>query len=379
MLMSFFRRGRNRQQGFTLIELLVVIAIIAVLIALLLPAVQQAREAARRTQCKNNLKQLGLAFHNYESSYKQFPGPLYLVLASGPLSGIGQGIYGQTTGEDGNVHLWTEMLLPFLDQGNIYNTINFSVPMGFGSATGGPVAIANDSPGTPYSASQNFQAIMSSSIPAFICPTTPRGSNVNAPYLNDWWHGSVSSVPFYNGGGACDYAALASWSDMQNATVPRNSGNTMMDGDSKGINSGGIKISQVPDGLSNTLLLAEVANKANEWAMGIKRGPNSSSGNDPSGKPALGGDSWNDWQMGIVGMRPITPGSYSTQNGSPTGRQKGQCAVNCDNKWNIYSFHQGGAHIILGDGSVRMISQNINLATLSSMLCINDGNPLGEF
>src|SRR5260221_7985467 len=129
------------------------------------------------------MKQLGLAMHNYEGTYKQFPGALYLVLANGPLSGIGQGLYNRPPGtqEDGNIHLWTEMLLSFLDQGNLYNAINFSVPMGFGSATGGSVAVMNDSPGTAYPASQNFSVISSAIVPPFICPSTPRNGNVNGP------------------------------------------------------------------------------------------------------------------------------------------------------------------------------------------------------
>ncbi|MDB5338411.1 MAG: hypothetical protein JWN70_4030, partial [Planctomycetaceae bacterium] len=98
---------RTDRSGFTLIELLVVIAIIAVLIALLLPAVQQAREAARRSQCKNNLKQLGLALHNYHDTYGVFP-------------------YAQTPCCSGG-HTWVEMLLPFMDQAPMYNQINFNL------------------------------------------------------------------------------------------------------------------------------------------------------------------------------------------------------------------------------------------------------------
>src|SRR5579872_536707 len=99
-------RSRNRRRGFTLIELLVVIAIIAVLVSLLLPAVQQAREAARRSQCKNNLKQFGLAMHNYLSSYSVFP------------------LCGSSTVNSMSVHTF---LLPSLDQGPLYNQINFNV------------------------------------------------------------------------------------------------------------------------------------------------------------------------------------------------------------------------------------------------------------
>ena len=118
-----YRRAVHRNRGFTLIELLVVIAIIAVLIALLLPAVQQAREAARRSQCKNNLKQVGLALHNYHDSQRVFP--------PGQFDGLGCYISGggcivPATGGGGvNDICWMQMILPYIDQANLYNKLNF--------------------------------------------------------------------------------------------------------------------------------------------------------------------------------------------------------------------------------------------------------------
>ena len=106
-------RLNRRPRGFTLIELLVVIAIIAVLIALLLPAVQQAREAARRTQCKNNAKQLGLALHNYHDTFLMFP------------MSYGQGNYG----EGGKFISWLTASLPYIDQAPLYNSLDFSQPI----------------------------------------------------------------------------------------------------------------------------------------------------------------------------------------------------------------------------------------------------------
>jgi prepilin-type processing-associated H-X9-DG protein len=322
------------------------------------------------------LKQFALAIMNYESAYSRFPGPLYLVVGPGPAGGIGQGYYNQPR-EDVNIHTLFEMVLPFIDQQPLYDTINFSVPMGFGSATGGPISMYNDSPGTPYPGAQNFAVISNSVIPSFICPTAPHASNNNAPYLNDWWASSVSGVPFYNAGGALDYVCLAEWSDMKGSGgfmgggswfgTTGNSGRTIMDADSNnGSSSGGIRIGQVKDGLSNTLLMGESANHAVEWVMGKPLGPASYAG-------GLRGDSWNDWQLSIVGLRPLTPGS------TVASRSRGPCAVNCNNQFNLYSFHPGGAHIALGDGSVRFISQNINLNTLSNLICRDDGVPLGDF
>lgn len=113
--------GSSRRRGFTLIELLVVIAIIAVLIALLLPAVQQAREAARRTQCKNNLKQIGLALHNYHDAHNQFPPSM--IFQTGQLTARGN------RAQRANGWAWTSFILPFVDQAPLYQQLDFNTSL----------------------------------------------------------------------------------------------------------------------------------------------------------------------------------------------------------------------------------------------------------
>ena len=141
------------RSGFTLIELLVVIAIIAVLVALLLPAVQQAREAARRSQCKNNLKQIGLAIHNYESSLSVYP------FGKGGSYGFpGTPVYAR----------WSQhaMLLPYMDQGPLYNAINFNNP----PDTPGMAGVINFMP--PYTSPGGINTMQSQTvIPLFLCPS----------------------------------------------------------------------------------------------------------------------------------------------------------------------------------------------------------------
>ena len=367
--LGFGKRSRSAHRAFTLIELLVVIAIIAVLIALLLPAVQQAREAARRTQCKNNLKQLGLAAFNYESTFSQFPAAIYLTSVSGSQwNNLGEGSYNNAVGtarDDGNIHVWTEMLLPYMDQAPLYNSINFSIPMAFGSSTGGPINLTSVGL-SAYSASQPFALIASKAIPAFICPSTPRSGNTSV-YLDDYINGSFSSVQWWNAGGVCDYSAF----DVCGST--RNYGpsgdRTWYDADAVPGNEG-TKISMVTDGVSNTLMVLEIANRNREWSMGKNIGPsNSNSGN----AQAASGDVWYGFEIGYMCFRAKAPGSTKASN------TNGPCLINCNNQFGAYSFHTGGVHGLMGDGGVRFLSQNLDAGTMHALMCINDGAPVGDF
>src|SRR5690606_4355838 len=116
--------GKRIRRAFTNVELLVVIAVIGILVALILPAVQSARESARKAQCQNNLRQLGIGFHNYHENYNQFP-PVYVAVRNSILPRF-IGLPGDA--DDANIHTYGEFLLPYVDQANIYDRIDFQQP-----------------------------------------------------------------------------------------------------------------------------------------------------------------------------------------------------------------------------------------------------------
>ena len=366
----------KRQRAFTLIELLVVIAIIAILIALLLPAVQQAREAARRTQCKNNLKQLGLAFHNYESTHGRFA-PALTLLRGPVINGtVGEGI--PSTRDDGNFHAWPEFILPFMEQTALYSSINFSVGMNYTDAT--PTGtVANLVAGGNFATAQ-------STLPAttvgtgFICPSTPHTSS-RYTYVDDWMGGSFGGTTTYHSGSPLDYVGKWPRSNLHGAFPSGANYGTahgMLDINSaSGAGCGGVKIAAVTDGTSNTILVGENAAPGSKvWAMGQAKGPLCDV--CTAANWAMG-PAWTDWQWSTgTDVRGRAPNTWKGGSGA-NADAGGNCAINCTNYNNYYSFHTGGAQMLLVDGSVRFVSQNIDLETLARLVHVNDGQVLGEF
>lgn len=326
-----FRHAR----GFTLIELLVVIAIIAILIALLLPAVQQAREAARRTQCKNQLKQIGLAIHNYESTHTCFPpGQIRMGFATQP-----------------RVRGWSMyvQLLPYFEQAPLYGKWDFADPL------------ANESNG-------NVAVIL----PVLICPSETLTDN---PFTKP--SGVKYALTSYGGNGG-----------TQSHPPSATSGDGIFAGTGPVITTPAtvqhsiVKIRDVTDGTSNTLLVGERShtdvNYDTFFPPGYATNP-------------MGG--WGYWgsaggQMGLTDVTlssfaPINyhmPFNFANKPGSISSATTFDASIEATKRVNAFgSNHTGSAGFCMSDGSVRTISENIDAAVLRGLSTRSGGEVVGEF
>ena len=308
--------------GFTLIELLVVIAIIAILIALLLPAVQQAREAARRSQCKNNLKQIGTGLHNYVSSMNTFP-PAKVVGLTANTAPFSTSCGGAEGWVRGNSFSWRVMILPYIDQTPLYSSVNFDEWVECRTLTN--------------TINANFRKKL---IPGYLCPT--------------------EVTPVSNGTDAgTNYAAMAASGGT--GSVPAASGsNTPWHGDNTGgLSYKGRRIQEIKDGTASTVMVGEVFRGKSFNRMA--GGPVSSTG--------LRCYSWVEESgfCGVDGSR--APNSTLSDeidwNDATTNGQSGPRPVS--------SLHSGGAHALMGDGAVRFVNSNVSLS-LWRATCSAAGN-----
>jgi prepilin-type N-terminal cleavage/methylation domain-containing protein len=323
--------------GFTLIELLVVIAIIAVLVALLLPAVQQAREAARRSQCKSNLHNIGLALHNYNEQFKTLPPSR---IASG--QGTAQYLPGGVTLGYLNHTGWS-MLLPNLEQQSIYNLFNFSQASSWGY----------NGPGFPVSkmigsSTVNYPAV-SSKIPVLLCPSDP--GPINYTSTNQYYSTSASTP----GGARTNYDFNVWYGEYY---YPGYSQSVQSDQTKAvfGCNSS-TKIEDIKDGSSNTALVTETLRTV--WSGST-------------------GPAWGCAQWVSEGVSFDYPGWVINQwsyPGYPQAFLPGRLS-----KWMTPgSDHVGGCHVLLGDGGVRFINQSISATTLTQLQYMRDGQVIGDF
>lgn len=320
-----FGLNQNHRRAFTLIELLVVIAIIAILVALLLPAVQQAREAARRSQCKSNLKQIGIGLHNYEDVHSLFP----------------SGGYWNRLHRGQRYHQGSLLthLLPFVDQAAAYEQISFDNPPGRN------VNNARDDSGTLLR--QVF------AVAAFRCPTDTVPPNFN----------NRTTVQNYAGSKGASNAGSPAGGNPNGTPACPDKYLSWRRGDTDGSGVSGpfhrngrsCSMRDVTDGLSNTIFVGEVRP---ECSNHIRQG-------------------WLQANNGQGMFSTIYPINLDTCNTSSTS------GCNWHNNWTeefgFKSLHVGGAHFLFGDGAVRFISENIDHETYNNLGAKADGNPPGDF
>jgi prepilin-type N-terminal cleavage/methylation domain-containing protein/prepilin-type processing-associated H-X9-DG protein len=351
------RLWHRRRSGFTLIELLVVIAIIAILIALLLPAVQQAREAARRTQCRNNLKQLGLALHNYHDNFNMFP--------RGAIAGSIEG----SAGSDWRSYSGHAMILPYIDQSPLYNLVADAIQQNRRACCDGGNGAGENA---PWNLDQR-------ELPAFLCPSDPKLPGVPLAMNNyalctgankGWWGGSERD---------------------QNGAF-----NRLVT----------VRIGDITDGTSNVIAASELIKAPSGEPVGSQgqlaavRDGNSIAGGNAAPWSVASGITFanvNAWgaaaaSLGIngnvVGERWFRGQSGRTLfNTLLTPNSKipnvtfhcGGCNYDGPGMHGARSRHTGGVHVLLCDGSVKFASDNIDWALWNAAGARNDGVVLGEW
>jgi prepilin-type N-terminal cleavage/methylation domain-containing protein/prepilin-type processing-associated H-X9-DG protein len=332
----------NRNRGFTLIELLVAIGIIGVLVALILPAVQSSREAARRAQCTSNLKQIGIAFHNYYDAMRQLP-PAYVAVRHTILPSFID-ITGLT--DDANIHTYGEFILPYIEQKNVYRGIDFKQPY-FAPIDLTSIGLGN------YTADN--QAIVAFPFSIFLCPSAPtRSAN---PFSFTW---TDLPIPVVYKAGGNDYGpsnGITKKGGLLSLAPPQGGGlaNGVMSD-----NNPSTKFRDVTDGTSQTALMWEIAARPDIYNGG-KKVPG-----------ATGGGGWTD----ILNAENWFSGS--SPDGGTVG---GPCAINCTNQVNcgVYSFHPGGVNVLLTDGSVQFLGENVDVGVFVALVTMQGGTYVQPF
>jgi prepilin-type N-terminal cleavage/methylation domain-containing protein/prepilin-type processing-associated H-X9-DG protein len=302
-------RSLQKRPGFTLIELLVVIAIIGILIALLLPAVQKVREAANRAQCQNNLKQLGIALHNFHQNHQVFPASGWTK--PGALN------------PDGTFHGWRTFILPYIEQENLKDLCDIT---------------------KHYWEGQNLAA-GAKEIKTFLCPTVP----LRNPTTFAIDHPPRPAMNFDEPLAPTDYEACMG----VKANINENLYGTTATSRSVMFRDSSIRITDITDGSSNTIMVVECAARPLVF-FGRQAFP----------------DEFNDQGIGWIDSE----GGFSLDGSNIDGTIQGKgpnetpIAINATNFSEPYSFHSGGANFLFADGHVQFVRDSIGLLTFAALL-----------
>lgn len=343
------RLRRASRPAFTLIELLVVIAIIAILIALLLPAVQQAREAARRTQCRNNLKQLGLAMHNYHDNFNQFA----------PSVMHPEGPPGYTWSESSKGSYMVRYL-PYLDQAPLFNALNFNA-----------IAPAWNPPNLEAQTNPQGQLYRHMIIPSLQCPSEESsnldGHSAKSNYACSMGNQAMPAWDSSGNNGVWTGAPCTLYPGNNFGTGPAGHGSSWNANDISGIVARfnwAARIRDITDGTSNVIAAGEI-------------------------RPQCGDHTRNGWMhfnsLWVATTAPINfpivcvrePGWDAAS--APPGMNACNHWQNWQTSQGFKSRHVGGAHFLMCDGAVKFITQNIDYITYQRLGCRRDGGTVGDF
>ncbi|QDV57619.1 DUF1559 domain-containing protein [Rosistilla oblonga] len=334
-------KRRTIASGFTLVELLVVIAIIGILVGLLLPAVQAAREAARRMSCSNNMKQIGLALHNYHDTHRVFP---YSVSASGAIA------TGSATPATGGVlnHRGWMLLLPFIELQNLQDQIDMNLPTGGHNSNG--KGLAGPAPGAAGNAND---VAVSTVVEAFMCPSDPNPTHYSTAGSS---HYSISAgttsllgaLTNYDFNCARTYSSAEKWSRTTFAT------RRMFGHDESS------KMRDLTDGTSHSAAVCETLRATIDGES-----------------QAWGFTKWVGHGVGLDYSRGINDNACCGWDSTPYARASRPSQLG---NWStVGSTHPGGAQVTFADGSVHFLSDTTDLVVLQQLSYISDGQPVGEY